>query len=119
MRPVARVSRKRRSVFALAVCSAFLVPAFADAPKAAGPDPRALGLADAMLEYCTKAYPESADKYRLQVARLSRGARPETLAKLRSSDEYRSARSSEDDFVSKVDPHNAKRVCARSLAAKK
>jgi hypothetical protein len=86
----------------------------ADGPA---PDPRVLGLTESMLGYCTKVDPASAAAYQGKIRQLVRGASDEVLAKVRSSDEYQHARQSMDDFVSKVDEHNAKRVCSNGLAA--
>jgi hypothetical protein len=36
---------------------------------------------------------------------------------VRSSDEYQRARASLEDFVSKVDEHNVKRMCSNGVAA--
>ena len=86
-------------------------------PDAKAPDARALGVTEAMLDYCTKAYPASADKYQFQVKRLTQGASQETLAKVRSSEQYRRAHDAEGDFVSRIDPRNAKRACSKPLVA--
>ena len=84
-----------------------------------GPDPAALGRAEAVLSYCTKAAPEQLAKPRDQVRELTRGASEQLLARLRRSEEYRKAQQAVQDFVAKVDPHNAERVCSRSAGAHK
>jgi hypothetical protein len=78
----------------------------------AGPDPAALGMTEALLSFCTKVAPAEAEKYRQQVATLSQNASAERLAEVRKSDAYRNAHQAVDDFVTKVDPHNAQRVCS-------
>jgi hypothetical protein len=115
---VDRVFVRQRWIAALVACAGSVVPALVQA-DAWTPDARALGVSEAILGYCSKAYPSSTEKYQLQVARLTRGASPETLTKVRASDDYRRARAAEEDFVSQVDPHNAKHICAKSLAARK
>ena len=83
------------------------------------PDPHALGMTEAVFDYCAKADPKGAAKVRARLKRLVQGASRETLAKVRKSDEYRKARSSVEDFVAKVDERNASRVCSGPLAASK
>jgi len=87
--------------------------------KAQAPDPRALGMTEAVFDYCAKADPKGAAKVGARLKRLVQGASRETLAKVRKSDEYRKARSSVEDFVAKVDERNASRVCSGPLAASK
>jgi hypothetical protein len=103
---------------ALVACCALAAPSLA-APDGQAPDARTLGVTEAMLDYCTKAYPASADKFQFQIKRLIQGASQETLAKVRSSEQYRRAHDAEVDFVSKVDPRNAKRTCSKPLVAHK
>src|SRR5689334_4727645 len=68
-----------------------------------GPDPAALGKADALLSYCTKVAPASRQKYWTQVKTLSKDASKERLAAARRSPEYLKAHQAVDDFVAKVD----------------
>jgi hypothetical protein len=84
-----------------------------------GPDPTALGKADALLSYCTKAAPGSRQKYWTQVKALSKDASKEQLAAVRRSEEYRKAHQAVDDFVAKVDSHNAQLLCGQPVAASK
>ena len=83
------------------------------------PDPEALGKADALLSYCTKVAPESAKTYWTQVKSLSKDTSKEKLAAVRRSDEYRRAHQSVDDFVAKVDKHNARLVCSKAPVTSK
>jgi hypothetical protein len=99
---------------ALLACGGLAWAARADGPA---PDPRVLGLAESMLSYCTKVDPVSAAAYQGKIGQLIQGASDEVLAKVRSSEEYQRARQSLEDFVSKVDEHNAKRVCTNGVAA--
>ena len=111
-----RLSNRAVSRVALLACSGLAVPSgvFADGP---GPDPRALAITEGILSYCTKVDPAAAVKYQETVKQLVQGTSDEALSKVRSSDDYQRARASVDDFVSKVDEHNAKRVCSNGLAA--
>jgi hypothetical protein len=109
-----RVSNKPMGFIALLACCGLAWPALTQADGQT-PDARVLGITEAMLDFCAKAYPSSAVKFQYQITRLTQGASAETLAKVRSSEEYRRAHDAEDDFVGKVDPHNAKRVCSKPL----
>jgi hypothetical protein len=99
---------------ALLACGWLACAARADGPA---PDPRVLGLTESILSYCTKVDQTLAAPYQEKIGQLIQGASDEVLAKVRASDEYLRARQSMDDFVSKVDEHNAKRVCSNGLAA--
>ncbi len=105
------ISWSKRSLI-LAVCCACFASArgFAASP---GPDARALGVAEAMRDYCAKAYPASAAMHEMRVRRLIEGLSPVALARVRRSEPYRRAHAAEADFVGKIDPHNAKRACFR------
>jgi hypothetical protein len=87
--------------------------AWADAPP---PEARALGITEAILTYCAKADPSAAARYQEQIKLLVQQASEQTLAEVRKSPEYLKAHASVDDFIAKIDPHNAKRVCSESLA---
>jgi hypothetical protein len=50
---------------------------------------------------------------------LEEGASKEAVAKARKSGEYRSAHDSEVDFISKIDPHNAHKLCSGTAARSK
>jgi hypothetical protein len=82
------------------------------APVAAPPNARALGVGEALLDYCAQNDPTAAAKVRARLKQLMQGAGKEALAEARRSDEYRRAHDSEADFLGKVDPHNAHRVCS-------
>jgi hypothetical protein len=107
-----------RFILALAACIGSLAPTLGRA-QAQAPDPHALGIAEAMLDYCAKAYPSSAERFQSQVKKLTEGVSAEALAKVRSSESYRQAHDAEGDFVGRIDPRNAKRACSKSPAAKK
>jgi hypothetical protein len=81
-------------------------------------DPQALGIADSILTYCGRFDPATADKLRERIKQLEDGASEQQLAQIRSSEEYRKAHDSMDEFVGKVDERNAKRVCSAPPAQK-
>jgi len=76
-----------------------------------------LGKTEALLTYCLKAYPGSADTYRRQVTRITQGASEQALISVRNSMEYRRAHADVEDFVGKVDARNVKRMCSESVPA--
>jgi hypothetical protein len=91
----------------------------AAAPAADSVSARELGLAEALLEYCAQNDPPGAAQVRARVQKLVHGASREQLAGLRKSPEYLSARDSERNFVAKVEPRNAPRLCSGRAAQKK
>jgi hypothetical protein len=99
--------------------SAVVVAAQAAVAEQAAPNPKVLGTAEAILAYCAKIDPAGGAKYLERVKLVTQGASDEVLAKVRKSDEYQHAHQSVDDFVLKVDEHNAMKVCSESLAQNK
>ena len=89
------------------------------APAAHPLDARALGIAEALLDYCAQNDPTAAAQVRARLKQLVQGASKEALALARRSPEYRSAHDSEVAFVGKVDSRNAHRLCAQSAARSK
>lgn len=81
-------------------------------------DARTLGIAEAVLDYCAKNDPTGGAKVRARLKQLVQGASQEALVRARKSDEYRSAHDSEVDFIGKIDPHNAHRLCSDAAAAR-
>jgi hypothetical protein len=82
-------------------------------------DARTLGVAEAMVGYCQKADPADAEKYAQLVKQIVKGQSDKIIAAVRESDAYRQAYDSMSDFVSKVDEHNAKVTCSKSLGQSK
>jgi hypothetical protein len=107
-----------RRITYLFVCSLLVMPAltWADGPAV---DPRTLGLAEAILDYCTKAVPNVAAKQKERVERMSQGVSQGVLAQLRRTREYRQAFEAEADFAAKVDQRNARSFCSRLPAVKR
>jgi hypothetical protein len=89
------------------------------APGAPSVNARALGMSEAMLDYCAKNDPPGAAKVRARLRRLAQGAGKEALAEARNSTEYHRAHDTEVDFISKIDSHNAHRLCSGSVAGNK
>lgn len=92
-------------------------------PPAAAPAPnsvnaRALGIAEALLEYCSKNDPAGAAKVRARLKQLVQGVSKEALAEARRSGEYRSAHDAESNFTGRVDARNATRLCSGSTRGK-
>jgi hypothetical protein len=80
-------------------------------------DAKALGTTEALLKYCAKADSGAAEGYRKQVTRITQGASSDTLAAVRGSADYLKAKTAVEEFVKKVDPHNARKMCSESVAA--
>jgi len=83
------------------------------------PEPRALGATEALLDYCAKSDPTDAAKVHNRWKRLTQGASKEALADARKSSQYQSARDAEADFIGKIEPRNAHRLCSGAAAASK
>ena len=107
-----------RCVAVLLACGGCLGPVLGWTEEST-PNPRRLGIAEAIQQYCKKAYPASSSKWQFEVDRLTHGVSADTLGKLRASDAYRLARGAEEGFVGQIEPANAKRLCAPSVHAKK
>ena|ERR1700688_116632 len=105
-------------IVGLAVGLAFGGAALAD-DSAPALDAKTLGVAEAMVGYCQKADPADAAKYAQLVKQIVNGQSDKVVAAVRQSDAYRQAYDSMTDFVSKVDEHNAKTTCSKSLAQSK
>ncbi|MBV8280684.1 MAG: hypothetical protein JO347_01310 [Candidatus Eremiobacteraeota bacterium] len=85
-------------------------PSSVPAPRSV--DARALGIGEALLDFCATNDSEGAAKVRTRLKELTQGASKQALAEARRSTEYRSAHDSEADFIGKIDPHNAHRLCS-------
>jgi hypothetical protein len=91
----------------------------AAAPASQSLSARTLGMGEAVFDYCAQNDPEGAAKVRARLKQLAQGMSKEALAEARRSAEYRSARDSEADFLSKVEPRNAHRVCSQGAVQSK
>ncbi len=108
-----------RTVFIAVAALAWSGASAAGQSAAHGPDPRELGKTEAVLDYCAKADPQDAGKIHARLTQLLKGASKESIAEARQSQEYQKARRSEEDFLAKVDEHNATHVCSQHVAAAK
>jgi hypothetical protein len=79
-------------------------------------DARALGVAESILNYCSRVDAPVAARLQEKVDLLLHGTSAAAAARVRGTNEYRVAFESVTEFVSKVDPHNAKRPCSAALA---
>ncbi len=95
--------------------AAFLVNA-ARAEERAVADPTALAAVDAMIAFCSKTDPASAARYQEQLQLIAPNATEGELAKVRDTDEYRTARASSEELVAKTNAHDAREACSRALA---
>jgi hypothetical protein len=102
-----------RALLGVVSLSAFAIPAISAEPAI---NAQILGLTESVLQYCAKVDPGAAEKLEEKIKRLVGGASDETVAKVRRSEQYRTAYSSATQFVSQVDDKNAPRVCADALA---
>jgi hypothetical protein len=102
-----------RALLGVVSLSAFAIPAMSAEPAI---NAQILGLTESVLRYCAKMDPGAAEKLQEKVNRLVNGASDEAVAKIRRSEQYRTAYSSATEFVSQVDEKNAPRVCADALA---
>jgi hypothetical protein len=93
--------------------------AAATASDRKAPDPRALGVIEALLDYCAKSDPTDAAKVHNRLKRLTQGASKEALADAHKSSQYQSAHDSEVDFIGKIEPRNAHRLCSGAVAESK
>ena len=124
----------RQAVFvALAIAGCLVISVAAGAVEAQGsqgaaaateshdkaPEPRALGVTEALLDYCAKQDPAGAAKVHKRLKRLTQGASQQALADVRKSGEYQSAHDSEADFIAKIEPRNAHRLCSGPAVATK
>ncbi len=74
------------------------------------------GVTETLLGYCADKDPLDAAKVHARLKRLTHGQSHEALADARHSSAYRAARESTLAFIGKVDPRNAKHLCAESGA---
>jgi hypothetical protein len=112
----------RSTVFAVLLQCAFLLPAIAGADSAKpadtpAPSAHALGVADGLLKYCEKADAPAALAIQKGIKGLVGNSSAVNVARIRASDEYRSAYNSITDFLARVDDHNAHVVCSRPLTS--
>jgi hypothetical protein len=77
-------------------------------------DPQALGITEAIVNYCAPINASATAKLQEKLRQLEQGASEEALTKVRNTSAYRAAYKSINDIVSKVPPQNAPGVCSES-----
>lgn len=115
---MARFNNKRLCSKLILTCTAAALPLLVHADDSPV-DGRALGAAEAVIDYCAKLDPSAADRYRQQFKLMINGANEETLAKVRSTDDYKAARAAAEDSLSQLDENTAKQNCSQSAAPAK
>jgi hypothetical protein len=95
--------------------AALAVPLLVSA-QAPPPNAHVLGVAESTLNFCAPVDPAAGARMRAVIEQMVQGVSEKDLSAVRESEEYRQAYDAVTDFVGKVDPHNAKRVCAESVA---
>jgi chromosome condensin MukBEF ATPase and DNA-binding subunit MukB len=78
----------------------------------------ALGQAESTLDFCSKAKPKSAAKYKERKKALVGDASEEDLAKARSSQEYKDSYSLVKTTLGKLPKDEAAKVCTNLLESK-
>jgi hypothetical protein len=113
------VNKKVRSL--LLACAAALgagaFPLLTYADDTQALQARSLGIWDRVVQYCASSDPAAASQLRDKINELTKGLSNQQIADLRQSDEYHSAYTWMDGFVSQVDEHNTKRLCSESAAS--
>lgn len=79
-------------------------------------DAQKFAITERALEFCGPVDPDISNKLREKVAQMVRGATPDAVARVRSSDDYKKAHSTMDEFITKIDPRNAKVFCANTAS---
>lgn len=79
-------------------------------------DPQKLAITERAVEYCGPIDPAISNKLREKVAEMVKGVTPDALARIRGSVDYKQTQSSMDQFISKIDPRNAKVFCANTAS---
>ena len=92
------------------------LPAFAAEPAI---NAQILGITESVHKYCTKVDPPAAEKLQEKINRLVQGASEEAVNRVRRTETYRTAYTSVNDFVSRVDEKNGPKVCADALVESK
>ena len=97
-------------------CGWCALPPLAHGDEAATASAKALGITEGVLQFCAAVDASAVAKLREKVARLTHGMTEEQVAHSRQSTDYRVAYASIEEFVGKVDAHNAKRVCMEAIS---
>lgn len=104
--------RRRALACILGGMLALQAPANATAEKI---NARALGILESVRHYCAPIDPAAVAKLDDRIKALENGASEKTIASVRASPDYLKAHSTMDEFVSKVDDRNAKKMCSEDV----
>lgn len=82
-------------------------------------DVHALAITESLISYCQRIDPTATAQLKKHDADLAKGIDAHGLRQLRDSDEYRAAYQSLQQFVARVDEHNARRPCQTAASMSK
>jgi tetrahydromethanopterin S-methyltransferase subunit A len=115
---MARLNKRHIGPTWMLTCTVAALPLLVQADESKI-DGRALGATEAILNYCAKIDPKAAERYQQQIKLLVQGVPEAVLVEVRSSEDYKQARESAEDSLTKVGEHDAKQACASSVAPTK
>jgi hypothetical protein len=101
--------------YRLLICCAGAVSLNALAADLPSVSPSVLATAEATTDFCAKANPPAADRYREQARPLLRGVSKDQVAEIRASTEYRRAYDSTTELIAKGSQEDALQACVDSL----
>jgi hypothetical protein len=114
------VNNKRNKAFLTwMMCGWCLLPWASQAGEVPAGSAKMLAIAESVLHFCGSVDPIATAKLQAKIKELVKGLSEQQVAQLRQSTEYQSAYSSMEEFVGKVDEHNAKQVCSESAPQQK
>jgi hypothetical protein len=119
MRQSELLRRESRQTAVLCRCACIVLLSTCLAPgllHAEPPDARALGITDAVLHYCEKAYPPAMTRIKQKLHEVVQHSSEEEVAAVRKTPLYHKAYDSMNGFVAAVHPRNAERVCTGPAA---
>ena len=82
-------------------------------------DVQTLALLDASMDFCSKANPASAEKFKDYATRLQKDVPKTDLDAVRNSDEYKETRKSISDQFNKLSKDEANKTCSDFLKTNK
>jgi hypothetical protein len=109
-------NRFKRYILTWVACGGCFLPLLAYGDQATSVQAKSLAVVDRVLQYCSSVDPGVASKLRQKIKDLTKGLTDQQVADLRQTEEYQAAYASIEEFVGKVDEHNAKKVCSESLS---
>jgi hypothetical protein len=97
----------------LLLCAAIALPGLASANSEISP--QAVGIVQAVLDFCAKVDPKDAASFQAQGRKLTGGLSEHDLASLRGTPEYQDAFAGISDALGKSAPKDAARTCAAGV----